>query len=172
MCPAASEASQATNELDVPVSPVGVQGENLRSCLEPTFISSYLHGSATIRPLRDHIDPGSSLWILNSGETIPLVRGPSLQYEVPPRRVPLLSWLQLSGTISAIHRFSYVVRSSPHSKRYNAPISMWVVMNSGRYLCVTIPTIKRRDLSGYEKITTCKSYRYRDPEFLRPQLQL
>ena len=30
---------------------------------------------------------------------------------------------------------------------------MQAIIDSGKYICITIPTIKRRDLSGYEKIT-------------------
>jgi len=40
---------------------------------------------------------------------------------------------------------------------------MQAVMNNGRYLCIASPTIKRRDLSGYKKIITCKSCNYVDP---------
>ena len=37
---------------------------------------------------------------------------------------------------------------------------MQVVMDSSRYLYMTISTIKLHDLSGYEEITTCKSCSY------------
>jgi len=49
---------------------------------------------------------------------------------------------------------------------------MRAVMDSGRYLCMTIPTIKRRDLGGYEEITKCKLCSYDDLKFSHPQLQL
>ena len=45
-------------------------------------------------------------------------------------------------------------------------------MDNGRYLCMAIPTIKRRDLNGYEKITTCKLCSYGDPKYLHHPLQL
>ena len=46
----------------------------------------------------------------------------------------------------AIQGVSYAAKSSPRSKRYNAPTSMQAVIDSGGYLCVTVLTIKRRDL--------------------------
>ena len=49
---------------------------------------------------------------------------------------------------------------------------MRAVMDSGKYLCITISKTKRRNLDGYEKITTCTSCSYGDPEFPRSQLQL
>jgi len=55
---------------------------------------------------------------------------------------------------------------------HNASTTMRVVMDGGGYLCVIIPTIKRRDLGGYKKVTTCKSCSYRDLKFLHPQWQL
>jgi len=42
-------------------------------------------------------------------------------------------------------------------------------MDSGEYLCMTIPTIKWRDLDDYEEIT-CKSCSYGDLKFSHPQL--
>jgi len=48
---------------------------------------------------------------------------------------------------------------------------MRAVIDNDRYLCVMIPTIKRRNLSDYEKIT-CKSCSYGDSEFSCLQLQL
>jgi len=108
--PPASEMSQATNEFDVPVGRIG-------SYLKPTFVPSYIHGSATTRPLflttsirdRFEIIPLDA----QLGRSYPLARRSSLWYENPPWRLSLLCWLQLSGTISAIHGFCYTVRSSP-----------------------------------------------------------
>ena len=54
----------------------------------------------------------------------------------------LLHYLQLRSTILAIRGS----KSFSRSKHYNAPISMWVVMDSDRYLCMVIttaPTLKR-----------------------------
>ena len=122
-CPAASEASHKTKGFDVPVGPVEAQGESLESCPEPILDPSYLHGSATIRSLfRDHICPESCSRKLNLGEAILLVGGPNLHNEDPLWRSSLLHWLELSYIILTIHGFSYVARSSPHSKRYNALI--------------------------------------------------
>ena len=42
-------------------------------------------------------------------------------------------------------------------KRCNAPTSMWLVMNSDRYLYMTISTIKWRDLGVYSEIAMCQS---------------
>jgi len=39
-------------------------------------------------------------------------------------------------------------RSSPHSKCYNAPTSMYTVIDGSEYLCMTISTIKKHDPSG------------------------
>ena len=39
-------------------------------------------------------------------------------------------------------------------RRYNSLTSMQTVIDSDRYLCITIRTIKRHDLGGYEEITT------------------
>ena len=60
----------------------------------------------------------------------------------------------------------------PHSKCYNTLTSMRPVINSDIYLCMMTPIIKRRNLSGYEKITTCKLCSYGDPKYLRHPLQL
>jgi len=46
-----SGAYPTNNELDMPASPLRVQGESLESCPKPALISSYLHKSATIRSL-------------------------------------------------------------------------------------------------------------------------
>ena len=43
------------------------------------------------------------------------------------------------ATESLIHEFNYAVRSSPHSKRYNAPTSMRAVVDNDIYFCMTIP---------------------------------
>ena len=55
--------------------------------------------------------------------------------------LPLLHCLQLDGMIPVIYRFSYTARSFPHSKHYNFPTSMRVIIDNGRCLCMTIPTI-------------------------------
>jgi len=86
-----------------------------------------------------------SIRMLNSDKDVLLVGGLSFWYEDPPRRLLLQCWLQLSGTIPAMHEFSYAARSSPCLKCYNAPTSMRTVMDSDRYLCMTISTIKWRD---------------------------
>ena len=52
------------------------------------------------------------------------------------------------------------------------PISMLVVMNSDTYLCMTIPTIKRHDLDGCEKITTFRLCSCRDLKHLYVHQQL
>jgi len=49
---------------------------------------------------------------------------------------------------------------------------MRAMMDNSRYLCVMIQTFKRYDLGDYEKITTCKSYSYRDLKYSHHQLQL
>ena len=85
------------------------------------------------------------------------------------RSMLLMCCLELDSTISAIRESSYVARSSSRSKHYNAPISMRTVMDSDRYLCMASPTIKRRDLSDYKKIITCKTCSYIDPKY--PRLQ-
>ena len=108
---------------------------------------------------------GSSIRMLNLGEAISLVRGPSLRKEGPPQRVLLLQCLQFSGRIPAIHEFSYAARSSPRSKRYNVTASMWAIMDSGGYLCMTIFTIKRRNLGGYKEIPMCRSCSCWDPKY-------
>jgi len=82
---------------------------------------------------------------------------------------------QLNSTIPAIRESSYVARSSPHSKHYNAynaHIPMRVGMDSGENLCIAIPTIKRRELGGYKKIIKCKSCNYVDLKYPHPQRQL
>ena len=68
----------------------------------------------------------------------------------------------------AIHGSSYAARSSPRSKHCNAPISMQAIMDSDENLCMMIPTIKRRDLSGYKEIITCESCSYVNPKYLHP----
>ena len=40
---------------------------------------------------------------------------------------------------------------------------MRVVIDSGEYLCIASPIIKRHDLSDYKKIKKCKSCSYVDP---------
>ena len=116
-------------------------------------------------PLCGYIYLGLCTQILNSSRAIPLVRG-------PPRRRSPLRWLQLSDRIPAIHGISYAGRLSPCSKRYNAPTSMRVVVDGDKYLCMIMPTIKQRDLGGYEKITTCKSRSCGDPKYSYHQLWL
>jgi len=44
-------------------------------------------------------------------------------------------------------------------------------MNSSRYICISIPTIRRSNLNNYEKIATCKSYNYENLKYLRHQSQ-
>jgi len=87
------------------------------------------------------------------------------------RNLLLLRYLQLDGTIHAICGSRYAAKSSPRFKRYNTHISMRVIMDSDGYHCMTIPTIKRRELGCYEKITTCKSCSNGDPKYLCHQLQ-
>ena len=41
-------------------------------------------------------------------------------------------------------------------------------MNGGGYPGMAIPAIKRRNLSGYKKIVTCKSCGYADPKYPHP----
>ena len=48
---------------------------------------------------------------------------------------------------------------------------MWVVMYSGRYFCMTIPTIKRCDMGGHEEIT-CQSCSCWDLKYPRVHQQL
>ena len=88
------------------------------------------------------------------------------------RTLLLLQWSQLGSIILMIHESGYAARSSTHSKYYNSPIPMRVVMNSGEYICMVIPTIKQRDLGGYKKIITCKSCSYIDSTYLHSQWQL
>ena len=73
------------------------------------------------------------------------------------RRSLLLRFLQLDGTIPVVCGSSYAVKLSPHSKCYNTPPSMRVVIDSGRYLCMIILLIKRRDLNDYKEIITYRS---------------
>jgi len=49
---------------------------------------------------------------------------------------------------------------------------MQTVMNSSEYLYMAVPTIKRCDLGGYNKIIACKSCSYVDPKYPYPQWQL
>jgi len=86
-----------------------------------------------------------------------------------PSEACYLRCLQLDNTINVIRGSSYFARSSLRFKRYNASISIWVVINSGGYLYMAIPTIKRRDLDGYKEIITYKSCSYVDPKYLHPQ---
>ena len=88
------------------------------------------------------------------------------------RSLLLLHCLQPDDTIPAICGSSYTARSSPHFKHYNAPISMQTVTDNDRYLCIAIPTIKQRDLGGYEKITPCKSYSYEDLKLSAPSITI
>jgi len=64
----------------------------------------------------------------------------------------LLRYLRLDSTIPTIYKFSYATGSSPRSKCCNAIISMQVVIDSGGYLYMAIPTIMRHDLGGYKEI--------------------
>ena len=56
----------------------------------------------------------------------------------------LMRCLQLDNMISAIRGFTYAGRSSPRYKHYNAPISMYIVMDGDEYLYKKIPTNKQR----------------------------
>jgi len=61
------------------------------------------------------------------------------------------------------------------SKRYNASISMRVIMDSGGYLCMTNLTIKRRRserLQGDHNVQLCKPYSHVDLKYPHPQWQL
>jgi len=73
--------------------------------------------------------------------------------------------ITVSSRILVIRGFSHTTRSSPRSTCYNFTTAMRDVMNSSRYLCVTISTINQRDLDGYEKITTYKSCSYCNTQF-------
>jgi len=96
---------------------------------------------------------------------------PKLRCEDPLK--PTTPALFIAGSmILAIHGFSYAVTSFSRSKRYNASTSMRTVINSGGSLCMTIPTIKQRDLSSYKKIIICKSFSYVDPKYSHLQWQL
>jgi len=48
---------------------------------------------------------------------------------------------------------------------------MQTVTDNDRF-CITIPTIKQRDLGGYEKITACKSYSYEDLKLSAPSITI
>ena len=55
-----------------------------------------------------------------------------------PRSSLLLCYLQLGSMIPMIHGFDHATKSSPHSKHFNVPISMWAVINNGGYFCMPI----------------------------------
>ena len=87
------------------------------------------------------------------------------------RNLELLCCLQLDNTTPMILGSSYATRLSSRSKCYNALISMRGVMSSSGYLCMAIPTIKRRDLDSYKEIITCKSWSYVDSKYSHSQWQ-
>jgi len=126
--PAASEASQATNELDVLAGPVGPK--------RTSGLARSPHLSRAI--VQDHKIWDHSPRMLYSNEAVPLGRGPNFWNEDPLRRLLLLRWLQFSSRIPAIRGFCDAARSSPRLKCYDAPISMQVVIDSGEYFCVMI----------------------------------
>jgi len=122
-------------------APRAINGSFIESSIE-TWGNS--HDSIPRPRLIQSHSPGPS----TNPESLNNLEGPPSGTKNPLRGLPLSHWLPLCDRNSAIHGFSYAVKLSTSSKRYNAPTSMRVVMNSGRYLYMTIPTIKRHDLDG------------------------
>ena len=131
---------------------------------------------------RAHINPKPLTWILNSIRAWQIPRGFSqgaktTSEAIPPsdtktlRSLLLLLWLQLGEMTPVIYGFDHAVRSSPCSKYYNAPTSMWAIMDSGEYLYMTIHVIKWCNSCSYEKFVTCKSSNYGDLTYPPPQQQ-
>jgi len=157
MCPFVSGASQGNNKADTFAGSLRAQRESLGSCPDLPLEPSYLHESATIKSLsattfiRDHV-PGHSY----SSEAILLVICPGLRQKTSMKTVASMM------IIAERHdpcdsRIQLCCQIIPHSKCYNTPTSTRAIMDSGEYLCMTIPPIKRCDLGGYEKITMFKS---------------
>ena len=149
-----------------------VLGPSLTSATIRSFFNpSPSPTSTTIRPLSHHIYPGSFTWIFNSYGTIPLVGSLDRHSKGPPHRLSLPRKIQLSSRIA---RFTESVTLSdyPHVLNDPAPIFQWgIIMDSGGYLCTSIPTIRRYYLNSYEEITMCKSCGYGDPKYPCPQSQ-
>jgi len=105
---------------------------------------------ATARSLSDCIYPGSSFTrLFNSGGTISLVEGPDPYSRGPPRS-PASTLDTTQRHDSLIHGVCHIVRISPRSKCFNTSISVGAAMDSGEYLCMSITTIKCRNVSSYE----------------------
>ena len=94
-------------------------------------------------------------WILYLTEVVQFSENFSKQYKDPFRSYPRLrhedppkptapALLTAERHDHAIRESSHAARSSSRSKYYNAHILMRIVMDSGGYLCMTIPNMKRR----------------------------
>ena len=128
------------------------------------------HSSEFITQAELHYSPGRQQSVQGFPISIKTLPGATQDSDTKILRSSLLlCYLQLDSTIPMIYGSSYAARSSPHSKCYKTSISMWALMNSGRYLCMAIPTIKRRELGSYKEIITCESYSHVDPH---PRRQL
>ena len=140
----------------------------LRSRSNPHLIRH--HSSEFITQAELHYSPGRQQSVQGFPISIKTLPGATQDSDTKILRSSLLlCYLQLDSTIPMIYGSSYAARSSPHSKCYKTSISMWALMNSGRYLCMAIPTIKRRELGSYKEIITCESYSHVDPH---PRRQL
>ena len=118
-----------------------------RSCLELTSPQRYLSGILT------------QLELCSSPE-ITIIGAKSISgttSDSDTKTLRSMQWLQLGGTIPRFMGSNRTARSSLRSKCYNASTLMRVVMDSGGYLCMAIPTIKRHDPDGDEKFISCKS---------------
>ena len=118
--------------------------------------------SATARFLSEYSHLGSFIRICKSGETILLVRG------TDPTAKALHEDSRLHAGYSSasgfLHSWSQLrCQIIPCSKYFSTPISVWVVIDSSEYLCISISSIMCYYLSSYEKITTCKSSGYGYP---------
>jgi len=141
----------------MPAGIIWAPGEGLGSCPELIHISIYLYGSAIIRSIFEtttiqNIHHGCSTQTRLSRWS----GGPASETKTFREDCRLYANYSLAA-LSGDSRISYPARSSSRSKCYNAPTSMRIVMDSERYLCIMIPTIKRCDPGSYEEIPTSKS---------------
>ena len=167
-CPTISDEPQATNRLPINglialSNPADTQRESLGSCPKPTSIRGQLPGFSTQSDLESF--PEASV---NGAKTTSEATLPSDTKTL--QSLLFLLQLKLGDTTLVIHGFDQSVGSSRRSKRYNA-LSMRAVMDSSRYLCMTILVIKQQSLCDYEKIVTYKSCNYGDLMYLHHQRQ-
>ena len=136
--------------------------------LSPHLIRHYILGSTTQPEMCNSGVPTTNTRILFYQHKDPS-RSHSRLWHKDHRSSLLPRYLKLDNMIPVIHKSAYAARSSPHSKRCNAPISMrtewWISLHGG-------PIIKQRDLSSYKEIISCKSFSYVDLKYPHSQSQL